>query len=148
MSAQQNSHQSSTQNSAIITRLDHLELRMTHLEENKDTNYRLLSTKINSFEKENEKEHKRLHEKLDAIDEKIEKLDAKINNKTECLDSKIDNKIDNLESKMNKKIDDLESKLNNKFDEFKKDLKWQLGLGATIVTATIALINVVQHFLS
>ena len=144
MSAQQNSHQSSAQNSAIITRLDHLELRMIHLEENKDTNYRLLSTKINSFEKENEKEHKRLHAKIDAIDEKIEKLDAKINNKTESLDSK----IDNLESKMNKKIDDLESKINNKFDEFKKDLKWELGLGATIVTATIALINVVQHFLS
>lgn len=144
MSAQQNSHQSSAQNSAIITRLDHLELRMTHLEENKDTNYRLLSTKINSFEKENEKEHKRLHEKIDAIDEKIEKLDAKIDNKIESLDSK----IDNLESKMNKKIDDLESKINNKFDEFKKDLKWELGLGATIVTATIALINVVQHFLS
>ncbi|MGO3727004.1 hypothetical protein, partial [Staphylococcus carnosus] len=86
----------------------------------------------------------RLYEKIDAIDEKIEKLDAKIDNKIESLDSK----IDNLESKMNKKIDDLESKINNKFDGFKKDLKWELGLGATIVTATIALINVVQHFLS
>ena len=64
MSAQQNSHQSSAQNSAIITRLDHLELRMTHLEENKDTNYRLLSERIDSFQKENEKDHQILHKKL------------------------------------------------------------------------------------
>ena len=54
-----------------------------------------------------------------VFNERLDKLEMKMENKIHHLEEKIENKINNLEVKMDNKINSLEEKMNHGFKELK-----------------------------
>ena len=73
-----------------------------------------------------EKSNKKIFEKIDILDKKINGLDSKIDSKIDGLDKKIDSKIDELALVTKQGFDEVENRLNNAENDMcavKKDLK-------------------------
>jgi hypothetical protein len=63
-----------------------------------------------------------LKERLDQIDEKIEKKFEKVDDRFVQMDKKIDDKFDFLDKKIDDKFDFLDKKIDNKFDFLDKKI--------------------------
>ena len=106
---------------------------------------------------------KRIEVGVDQLHAKIDRLDAKIDQKTDQLNTKIDQKTDQLNTKIDQKTDQLDAKIdqlaaetNRKFERLEasikanrdeinrigtelKLLKWMMGLGVPLIAALIPL---------
>ena len=83
-------------------------------------------------------EIKRINKKIDVLDNKIEKLDNKVDEKFDVLDNKIeklDNKVDEKFNKVDEKFEKLDSKIEKFRTEFTSQSRWIIGLIVTLIIA-------------
>jgi len=59
---------------------------------------------------------------LQALNEKIDKVDERLDKKIDNLEERLDKKIDNLEERLDKKIDNLGERLDEKIDSVEMSL--------------------------
>ena len=76
-------------------------------------------------------EIKRINKKIDVLDNKIEKLDNKVDEKFDVLD----NKIGKLDNKVDEKFEKLDSKIEKFRAEFTSQSRWIIGLIVTLIIA-------------
>ena len=72
-----------------------------------------LQCSFNEFRVEIKKE---LNDKIDSVEQKIDSVELKLNDKIDSVELKLNDKIDSVEQKLNDKIDSVEQKLNDKID--------------------------------
>ena len=97
-----------------------------------------INKKIDVLDNKIEKLDNKVDEKFDVLDNKIEKLDNKVDEKFNKVDEKfekLDNKVDEKFNKVDEKFEKLDSKIEKFRTEFTSQSRWIIGLIVTLIIA-------------
>ena len=113
--------------------------RFTMLEKIIDANTQAVQEFTESSRFQLSEQNRRIESLEVKLSEELRRMDDKI----DALDVKLNGKIDALEAKLDGKIDALEAKLDAKIERFRTDLENKIAHSQTVILSAIAAVGVI-----